>query len=132
MAKRDRDFREMKDCAILYADQYMNDVEGERLEELAAVFLEKGVKKLIIDFSRTELINSIGISILVGIMDKLREKEGVLFFSGLKKANHDMFNMLGLTRFVPVCKTEEDALAMMGRGATAGGLQAKPRNEGGA
>lgn len=113
-AKRDRNFRELGDCVVLYADEYMNDIEAEKLEELCDVFLKRGVRKLIIDFSQTGLINSIGISILVGIMDKLKGSEGVLLFSGLKKVNHDIFNMLGLAKFVPICTTEEEALKRIG------------------
>ncbi|HLE08935.1 MAG TPA: STAS domain-containing protein [Thermodesulfobacteriota bacterium] len=117
MKKKNRNFMEMEDCVVLFADEYLNDVEGEKLEELCDAFLMKGVKKLIIDFSDTGLINSVGISILVGIMDKLKGGKGVLLFSGLKKVNHDIFNMLGLTKNVPVCKTPQEALKMIEGGS---------------
>lgn len=109
-----RNFKESGDSVILYPDNYLNDIEGEKLEELCDAFIKKGVKKIIIDFSETDLINSIGVSILIGIIEKIRENRGVVMFSGLKQVNHDIFNIVGLTKHIPVFKTEEDAVKEAG------------------
>lgn len=103
-------WKELGDCAVLYSDSYLNGLEGERLEEDCSELLEMGFRKIVIDFTRTELINSIGISILISIIEMVREGHGVLLFSGLKRVNIDTFNMLGLTKYVPVFETEEEAL----------------------
>ncbi|MEE8185915.1 MAG: STAS domain-containing protein [Thermodesulfobacteriota bacterium] len=113
MKKEARGFKEFEDCVVLYTDNYLNDIEGEKLEEECNEFFRKGRKRVIIDFGNTELINSIGISILVAIMEKVREEKGVIFFSGLKKVNYDIFNTLGLTKDIPIFKTEEEALEKM-------------------
>lgn len=98
------------DCAVVYSDNYLNAIEGEKLEEECEELLEKGFKKVVIDFTSTELVNSIGISILIGIMEKVKENNGKLLFSSLRKANMDAFKMLGLTKYVPIYETEEEAL----------------------
>ncbi|MBI5643670.1 MAG: STAS domain-containing protein, partial [Deltaproteobacteria bacterium] len=67
-------------------------------------------KKIVIDFSRTDLINSIGISILIGIIEKVKDKKGVILFSGLKQVNFEIFNIVGLTKHIQIFDTEEDAL----------------------
>lgn len=108
---RKHNFKERGDSVILYPDNYINDIEGEKLEEMCEAFLKKGVKKIVIDFSSTDLINSIGISILIGIIEKVKERKGAILFSGLKKVNHDIFNIVGLTRHIPVYKTEEEAVS---------------------
>jgi anti-anti-sigma regulatory factor len=46
-------------------------------------------------------------------MEKVRNEKGILFFSGLKKVNYDIFNTLGLTKDIPIFKTEEEALEKM-------------------
>ncbi|MFQ5585648.1 MAG: STAS domain-containing protein [Thermodesulfobacteriota bacterium] len=105
-----RGFKEFGDCVVLYPDNYLNDIEGEKIEDECNEFLKKGTRKVIIDFSNTDIINSIGISILVGIMEKIRSEEGFICLSGLKKVNHDIFNMLGLIKDVPTFTTEKEAL----------------------
>ncbi|MBI5047749.1 MAG: STAS domain-containing protein [Deltaproteobacteria bacterium] len=110
MNRKFKSFKELEGCVIIYTDNYLNDIEGEELESTCDIFLNKGKKRVIIDFANTELINSIGISILIGIMEKIKEIKGILFFSGLKKINHDIFNVLGLTKYVPIFQTEDEAV----------------------
>lgn len=110
MNKNFKNFKELDDCVVIYTDNYLNGIEGEELEDACDIFLKNGKRKIIIDFTNTDLVNSIGISILIGIMEKIREGNGVLLFSGLKKVNHAIFDVLGLTKHVPIFKTEEDAL----------------------
>jgi anti-anti-sigma factor len=105
-----RGFKEFGDCVVLYPDNYLNDIEGEKIEDECNEFLKKGTRKVIIDFANTDLINSIGISIMVGIMERVKRGNGVIFLSGLKKVNHDIFDMLGLIKDVPTFKTEKEAL----------------------
>lgn len=110
MRKRAQNFKKLGDRVVLYADNYINDIEGEKLEEVCDGLLKSGVKRIIMDFSNTELINTVGVSILIGIMEKVREKEGVLLFSGLKKVNHEICNIVGLAKYVPIFRTEKEAL----------------------
>lgn len=107
---RHKTYRESGDSVVLYPDNYINVVEGEKLEDLCDHYIDLGFKNIIIDFSSTELINSIGISILIGIIEKVREKKGAVSFSGLKPVNYDIFNIVGLTKHIPVFKTDEDAV----------------------
>lgn len=102
------------DCAVLYPGGYLNDIEGEKLEGVCEDLLQKGCRKFVIDFSKAELINSIGISIIIGVIQKVRDKNGAIFLSGLKKVNYDIFNIVGLTRQISVFKNEEEALLWAG------------------
>ena len=59
MAKHLKNYRESGDAVILYADNYINDIEGEKLEDLCEVFIRKGIKKIIIDLlKRSKIITS--------------------------------------------------------------------------
>ncbi len=109
---RHKNYKELGQAVVLYPDNYINDIEGEKLEELCDSFLNKGFKKIIIDFSGTDLINSIGISILIGIIDKIKGKKGVILFSGLKPVNYDIFNIVGLTKHIPVYRDEDEAVGV--------------------
>lgn len=107
---KQRSYRESGGSVILYPDNYINVVECEKLEDLCDQYMDMGFRRIIIDFSETELINSIGISILIGIIEKVREKKGVIAFSGLKPVNYDIFSIVGLTKHIQIFKTEEDAV----------------------
>ena len=105
-----KNFKELDDTVILYPHDYINDIEGEKLEEMCDSFLAKGVKKVVIDFSGTEMVNSIGVSILIGVIERIKDKKGVILFSGLKKVNRDIFDIVGLTKLIPVFGSEDDAI----------------------
>ena len=60
--------------AVVYASDYLNKLTGERIERECKKQLDSGARALVIDFSDTELVNSIGISILLGIIDVAGEE----------------------------------------------------------
>ena len=97
--------------AVVYAGDYLNKLTGERIERECKKQLESGARALVIDFSDTELVNSIGISILLGIID-IAEKGGALVvFSDVNSETVQLFDMLGLTRHVVLAANEQEALA---------------------
>lgn len=106
-----KNFKELDDTVILYPHDYINDIEGEKLEEMCDDFLAKGFKKVVIDFSDTEMVNSIGVSILIGVIERIKDKKGVILFSGLKQVNRDIFDIVGLTKLIPVFGSEDDAIS---------------------
>ena len=57
------------DAAIIYASDYLNKLSGERIERECKRQLDSGRRTLIINFRDTELVNSIGVSILMGVID---------------------------------------------------------------
>ena len=97
--------------AVVYASDYLNKLTGERIERECKKQLDSGARALVIDFSDTELVNSIGISILLGIID-IAEKNGALVvFSDVNSETIQLFEMLGLTRHVLLAKDEQEALS---------------------
>ena len=97
--------------AVVYAGDYLNKLTGERIERECKKQLDSGARALVIDFSDTELVNSIGISILLGIID-IAEKGGALVvFSDVNSETVQLFDMLGLTRHVVLAANEQEALA---------------------
>ena len=61
--------------AVIYASDYLNKLAGETIERECKKQLDSGCRALVINFSDTELVNSIGVSILLGIID-IAEKNG--------------------------------------------------------
>jgi anti-anti-sigma factor len=97
-------------AAVIYPGPYLNQLRGEGIESLCHELLAGGVRRIIINFEETELINSIGISILLGVIEAVNEARGTLVLSNLNATNRELFEMLGLMSHVRLAATEERAL----------------------
>ncbi len=103
--------RSIGDTAVVYASDYLNKLSGERIERECLRQLDAGIRVLVINFRDTELVNSIGISILLGVIDAAKSTQAQLVFSDVNDHTVQLFEMLGLTRHVAVAKDEMEALA---------------------
>lgn len=98
------------DTAVIYPQGYLNNLTGETLVQECTSLIDKGTKKIIISFNDTELVNSIGISMLLLIIEKLMSTGGILCFTDMSQTLQDTFGMLGLTRYIASFNREGDAL----------------------
>jgi anti-anti-sigma factor len=101
------------DTAIIYASDYLNKLSGERIERECKRQLESGCRALVINFRDTELVNSIGVSILMGVIDASEQNQARLIFSDVNSHTAKLFEMLGLTRHVSLAKDEGEALSLV-------------------
>ena len=99
--------------AVVYASDYLNKLTGERIERECKKQLDSGCRALVINFSDTELVNSIGVSILLGIIGIAQKNGAQLVFSDVNNQTAELFEMLGLTRHVVLARDEEEALATL-------------------
>lgn len=97
--------------AVVYASDYLNRLTGEKIERECRRQLSSGCRALVIDFSDTELVNSIGVSILLGIIDVAEKSGARIVFSEVNNQTVELFEMLGLTRHVVLAKDEREALS---------------------
>jgi len=101
--------------AVIYASDYLNKLTGEKIERECRRQLDSGCRALVIDFSDTQLVNSIGISILLGIIDIAEKNEARVVFSDVNNQTIELFEMLGLTRHVVLARNEEEALSSLSK-----------------
>jgi len=109
-----RTFRDYGEVIVVYARDYLNDIEGEKLEEICRSFLRSSGRAIVLDFSSTDIINSIGISILIGIIEQVRGVGAKVSFSGLRGVAYEVIKIVGLTEAVAVYDTEDEALKAEG------------------
>ena len=100
--------------AVLYPSGYLNDLAGENLEQTCSEYLGKGISRIVLNFGAIELINSVGISILISIMDMMKGLEGKVCFTDLGTLHKETFEMLGLSKHMLIFATEQEALAHFG------------------
>ena len=96
--------------AILRTEDYVNNLGGEKIGEAADALIEKGVKKLILNFEKSNVVNSIGISILIEVIEKIVDVDGRICFCFLTKTIAKTFNIMGLTQYAEIYDTEAQAI----------------------
>ena len=100
----------VEDAAVIYPGPYLNQLRGEDVENHCQELLTNGVRRIVINFEETELINSIGISILLGVIEAVNNTSGTLVLSNLNSSNRELFEMLGLMSHVETADTEQAAI----------------------
>lgn len=88
--------------AIVIAGDYLNKLTGEKIERECKDKIDAGAREIVVDFSQTDIINSIGISILLGVIDNAQMAGAKVVFSDLKPESAELFDMLGLTKHVTI------------------------------
>jgi len=100
--------------AVIYTEGYINNQGGEEIARAAYKLLDEGFKFLLLNLAGTKIVNSIGISILIEIIEKMIEIDGKLGFCCLTPTIDKTFHIMGLAQYAPIFDTEERALAELG------------------
>jgi anti-anti-sigma factor len=87
------------DVLVLKTEGYINNDGGQRIVEEFNKHYESGVNKVLIDIKDSKVVNSIGISYLIEIIEKLNEKNGTLYFCNMDAAIEKTFTIMGLFQF---------------------------------
>ncbi len=109
--------RRGNDGAILHTKGYINNVGGEEIATRAYELLDGGVRTLLLDLRETKIVNSIGISILIEIIEKAMERNGRVAFCCLTPVIHKTFHIMGLANYAKIFDSEESAIAELGLAA---------------
>ena len=103
--------------AILHTKGYINNVGGEEIANRAYELLDSGVRTLLLDLRETKIVNSIGISILIEIIEKAIDVGGRVAFCCLTPVIYKTFHIMGLANYAKIFDSEESAIAELGLAA---------------
>jgi anti-sigma B factor antagonist len=96
--------------AVIYTDGYINNQGGEEIAKVAYKLIDEGYKSLLLNLSGTKIVNSIGISILIEIIEKMLEVEGRLAFCNLTPTIDKTFHIMGLAQYSSIFPDESSAV----------------------
>jgi anti-anti-sigma factor len=99
------------DLAVVYTEGYINNQGGEEIAKVAYRLIEDGRDRVLLNLAGTKIVNSIGISILIEVLEKMLELEGTLAFCSLTPTIQKTFHIMGLTQYAKVYEDEAAALA---------------------
>jgi len=98
----------VNDVLVMKTEGYINNAGGEKIAQEFDKHFSNGVTKLLIDIEGSKVVNSIGISFLIEIIEKLNEKGGKLYFSNLDPSIEKTFTIMGLFQFSEKVSSVED------------------------
>ncbi len=98
------------DVAILWTDGYINNQGGEEIAREAYRQLDSGARALVLNLEKTRIVNSIGISILIEVLERVMDRKGVLAFCSLTPTIDKTFRIMGLAQYASIYPTQEEAL----------------------
>jgi len=93
---------------VIKTEGYINNTGGEIISQEFEKHFQNGITKLLIDIEGSKVVNSIGISFLIEIIEKLNEKGGKLYFSNLDPSIEKTFTIMGLFQFSEKVSSVED------------------------
>ncbi|HSS44589.1 MAG TPA: STAS domain-containing protein [Thermoanaerobaculia bacterium] len=96
--------------AVFWTDGYINNQGGEEIARQAYAQLDSGAQALVLNLEKTRIVNSIGISILIEVLEKVMDRKGALAFCGLTPTIDKTFRIMGLAQYASIYPTEEQAL----------------------
>jgi anti-anti-sigma factor len=96
--------------AVIYTEGYINNQGGEDIARVAYKLLDEGFKVLLLNLAGTKIVNSIGISILIEIIEKMIEIDGRLGFCCLTPTIEKTFHIMGLAQYARIFPNEEAAV----------------------
>ncbi len=99
--------------AVLYTRGYINNVGGEEIATCAYKLMDDGVTRLLLNLRETKIVNSIGISILIEIIEKMIDKGGQLGFCNLTPVIEKTFQIMGLAQYAKIYVDEKVAIEQM-------------------
>ena len=107
------DVKEAGDVIVITTEGYLNNLGGEKIAEACYEKIESGKNHFLLNLERSSVVNSIGVSILIEIIEKLQESDGKLGYFNLAPIVAKTFNIMGLTKYSTIYESEEDGISQM-------------------
>ena len=96
--------------AVLEVTGYINNEGGEAIAREAGKLLDGGSRVLLLDLHSTRIINSIGISLLLEVLERVLDVSGTLAFCNLSPSIAKTFQIMGLAQYTKIFADRGSAL----------------------
>ena len=100
------------DVLVITTEGYINNAGGEKIAQEFESHFQNGTTKLLIDMEGSKVVNSIGISFLIEIIEKLNDAEGKLIFTDMDPAIEKTLTIMGLFNFAGKADSVDAAVKM--------------------
>ncbi len=90
------------------APAYIDGQSGQDLLDTALQLLEIGFNRVALDMASTRAVNSVGISRLIGVIERLDKEDGTLALCTPNPAIAKTFHIMGLAKKALVCQVLQE------------------------
>ena len=98
------------DTLVIKTEGYINNVAGEKISLVFSDNSNAEIKNAVFDLEKSKVINSIGISYLLEVIELLSEKGGKIVFLNLDPTIDKTFKIMGLFQFAQTADSLNSAL----------------------
>jgi anti-anti-sigma factor len=102
--------------AVLEVSGYINNEAGEAISREARRLIDSGHRTLLFDLQATRIINSIGISLLLEVLEAVLTVRGTLAFCNLSPSIAKTFQIMGLAQYARLLSDRTAALEALRSG----------------
>ena len=103
------------DCLVITTSGYVNNTGGEKIADEFNKHFDSGTRKIILNLADSKVVNSIGISFLIEIIEKLNDTDGKLVFTNLDPAVEKTLTIMGLFNFAAKENSVDDAVTFFSK-----------------
>ncbi len=97
--------------AVINAPSYVNNQAAEAIAEEGTRLLGEGIVHLILNLAESKMVNSVGIAIIIEVIDNATQKGGSLNFCCVSPTIEKTFQIMGLKQLAGIYEDESSALA---------------------
>lgn len=107
------------DVTIVAIDDHLDTMSAPGFEQRLLGLIDAGARKVVIDCSALQYVNSAGLKVFLLAAKKLETAGGHFIICSLASSVQMIFEMIGFTRIMKIVPTREDALLALGTSAPA-------------
>ncbi|MBN8707036.1 MAG: STAS domain-containing protein [Bacteroidetes bacterium] len=96
---------------VMATSGYINNIGGQKILEEYTKH-QDAVDFVILNLADSHIVNSIGISFVIEMIEKLGKKSGKLIFTNLDPTIDKTFTIMGLYHFAKKAATVDEAMAL--------------------
>lgn len=103
----------MENCLVINTTGYINNIGGQKIVEEFYKHNGNGINNVILNLAQSNVVNSIGISFLIEIIEKLNMSNGNLIFTNLDPSIEKTFTIMGLFQYAKKADNLKEALKLL-------------------
>jgi anti-sigma B factor antagonist len=105
------------EIAVVEVSGWIEISTAPELRDTLIALIDEGRLHLVIDLSATVFLDSTGLGVLVGLLHRLRSRDGSLAIAGARDRVYRTFQVSKLTQVLTLTDTVEDAIVAINVGA---------------
>ena len=110
MADFELNVRQVEEAGVLDVEGYINAVGGDEIASACYKLIDEGVLHFVVNLEKCKIVNSMGVSCLIEVIEKVMVLEGKVGFCCVTPTMAKTFKIMGLLQASTIFDTEAEAL----------------------